>query len=245
MQRRGVSVEHSLQQQADAWESEGKTVVLAAVDARVVTVLALQDEPRPGAAEVVAAVEGHGWMPWLISGDAMGPVARVAAKVGIPAEHCRAAMTPEDKLERVREHLNGGPVVMVGDGTNDAAAMAAASVGIAMAEGAAVAARTADVCLTGSDPHRLPELIRLSALTLGVIRQNLVISLGYNAIALGLAAAGWITPLFAAILMPISSFSVVGLAVWRLGWGRRSTEIGSIPSRIQRGWSFGNRPERT
>jgi Cu2+-exporting ATPase len=160
-----------------------------------------------------------GWAPSILSGDA-APVARsVAARVGIPQDRAAGQVSPEDKLQavsRAQAAANSGVTVMIGDGVNDAAALAAADVGIAVHGGAEASLAAADVYVARPGLTPLVQLFTTSRRAMRIIRRNLAISLSYNLLAGGLAAAGIMTPLIAAIIMPISSATVLALAVWSI-----------------------------
>ncbi|MHB1224377.1 MAG: HAD-IC family P-type ATPase [Gemmatimonadaceae bacterium] len=141
-------------------------------------------------------------------------LALAGRRLGIPPCDCLGGASPEEKLRVVRETARGGRVVMVGDGVNDAAAIAAASVGIAVHGGAEASLATADVYLTTAGLSPLVRLVEGAGRTRHVIRRNIVFSLAYNLAAAALAIAGLLDPLVAAILMPASSLTVV-LASWR------------------------------
>jgi Cu2+-exporting ATPase len=133
----------------------------------------------------------------------------MAAAVGIPAEAVRARRSPEDKLACVRELQRRGAVVaMVGDGINDAPVLAGADVSLALAEGAALAQRAADFVIVGGGLLRVPQAIALARRTRRIVRQNLAWALGYNLLALPLAASGQVTPWLAALGMAGSSLLV-------------------------------------
>ena len=140
-------------------------------------------------------------------------VATVASALGLPPASCVGGATPEEKLRVVEEMRRQGTVVMVGDGVNDAAAIAAASVGVGVHGGAEACLATADVYLTRPGLTPLVRLTEGAARTIAIIRRNIAFSIGYNIIGATLAVTGTITPLVAAVLMPLSSLTVV-LASW-------------------------------
>jgi Cu2+-exporting ATPase len=183
-----------------------------AIDGRVVAKLALGDAVRDDTQAAIAAIGQFGWHASIISGDSQAVVEQVARQVGIAPSRARGEVTPEQKLAMVRSQANLA-TTMVGDGVNDAAALAAADVGIAVHGGAAASLAAADVYIAQPGLAPVVMLVRLSRRALFVARRNLVISLSYNALAVSLAAAGLITPLVAAVLMPISSVTVLLSAV--------------------------------
>jgi Cu+-exporting ATPase len=175
----------------------------------VLAALAFADEPRPGAREAVAALKAIGIQTLLISGDGQGAVARVARELGV--DRFEAQVTPAQKVARIAELKRDGTVVgMVGDGINDAAALAAADVGMAMGSGTDVALNAAGIVLMRSDPRLIADAIAISRATVRRIRQNLVWAFVYNVIGIPLAALGALTPVIAAGAMALSSLSVVG-----------------------------------
>ena len=188
------------------WEGEGHGVA------------GLGDPLQPDAAEAVAALRRAGWEVEILSGDHPELVAAVGQAMGLPPDACRGGLSPEDKLELVREavaaRVPARPVVMVGDGWNDAAALAAADVGVAVHGSAEASLAAADVFVARPGVGRLVALHQGAARTLGIIRRNLGVSLAYNAVGVGLALTGILNPLIAAVLMPLSSLTVVSLA-WR------------------------------
>lgn len=191
----------------------GYTPVLVASRGVVRAVAAFGDALRPEARvnlERLAEL-GHGFE--ILSGDHPGVVAGVARQLGIAAELARGGQSPEAKLERIAELRRRGRVFMVGDGVNDAAAMAAATVGIAVHGGAEACLRAADVFATRAGLGPVADAAIGARRTLAAIRRGIVISLSYNTVSVGLAAAGLLSPLFAAILMPLSSVSVISLAL--------------------------------
>jgi P-type Cu2+ transporter len=165
------------------------------------------DPPRPETAAVVQALADRGLALHLFSGDSTQRVSRFAAELGIAGALGR--MSPEDKLARVRQlQAEGRCVAMVGDGLNDAPVLAGADVSIAVAGSAALARRSADLVLVGHSLWRIPQAIGLAQRTRRIIRQNLAWAVGYNLLALPLAAAGWVTPWLAALAMVVSSLTV-------------------------------------
>lgn len=195
---------------------EGLTPVLLVVDDQVVARAGFGDPVRPEAAEALARLRSEGWATRLLSGDDPAVVARVGAELGFRPEDVTGGATPERKLaviEALRARAQGRRVVMVGDGVNDAAAIAAADVGVGVHGGAEASLATADVHLVAPGLEPLVRLVEGSARTFAVIRRNMAWALAYNAIGVVLAMTGRISPLVAAILMPASSLTVI-LASW-------------------------------
>lgn len=207
---------HACAAEMEARIAPALTPVLVAVDGRIVAAAGLGDPIREDAAKSVAALRSRGWHVSVLSGDAAPVVEAIARELGLPAEECAGGMSPEAKL-RMIESVRGdgeGPVVMVGDGVNDAAAIAAASVGIGVHGGAEACLLTADVYLARPGLAPLVELVRGAERTMRVIRRNFAFSLAYNVAGAALAMTGSINPLVAALLMPASSLTVV-LSSWR------------------------------
>ncbi len=204
----------ALREQVAALEAAGHSVSWLAerrdLDAPVVlAALAFADELRPGAREAVAALKAIGVQTVLISGDGQGAVARVARELGV--DRFEAQVTPAQKAERIPEWKRDGRVVgRVGDGINDAPALAAADVGIAMGSGTDVALHAAGIVLMRGDPRLVVDAIAISRATVRRIRQNLAWAFVYNVIGIPLAAIGALTPVIAAGAMALSSLSVVG-----------------------------------
>lgn len=203
------------------------TPVFVAVNGQMIASAALGDPVRLDSASSIRALRSRGWRLAILSGDAADVVATVGKAVGIAPEDAVGGATPEDKLAAVERLARGGDtVVMVGDGVNDAAAIAAASVGVGVHGGAEACLASADVYLTKPGLAPLVQLVEGAARTMWVIRRNIGFSLVYNVIGAALAMTGMLTPLIAAILMPASSLTVV-LASWRsrtfTGEGGRAT----------------------
>jgi len=192
----------------------GDTPVWVAVDGTIAAVASFGDPLRQEAPAVLERLRRRGWRLRLLSGDANAVVRSVAATLGLPTSAWRGEVSPEGKLAEIERAAADGPVVMVGDGVNDAAAMARATVGIAVRGGAEASLAVADVYLSRPGLAPLDELIVGSERTLRIIRRNVAFSLAYNIAGAALAMGGWINPLIAAILMPASSLTVV-LASWR------------------------------
>ena len=189
------------------------TPVLVAVDGVIVAAAGFGDAIRADARAAIASLRARGWKLGILSGDHRDVVASVGKTLGIAASDCVGGATPEDKLRVVERARQDGTVVMVGDGVNDAAAIAAASVGVGVHGGAEACLSTADVYLAREGLAPLVALTDGASRTIGVIRRNLAFSIGYNLIGATLAVTGVITPLIAAVLMPASSLTVV-LASW-------------------------------
>jgi heavy metal translocating P-type ATPase len=162
---------------------------------------------RPRAARAIADLGQLGLRPLMLTGDRWERARAFAEPLGLEFQ---SDLLPEDKLRAIDASKQSGPVAMVGDGINDAPALAAANVGIALGSGTDISRHTAAVCLLADDLSRLPWLVRLAQATAGTIRWNLLWAFAYNVIGIGLAAAGWLHPVMAAIAMGISSLLVIG-----------------------------------
>ncbi len=167
-----------------------------------------QESIRGEVPALLATLRAHGWQTELLSGDQPARVERFARELGLQAI---GGVLPAEKTARIREHqARGQQVVMVGDGINDAPALAAADVGIALGYGADISRQSADVCLLGNDLARIPWTIELARLTLRVVRQNLAWAFGYNLVGIALAVAGKLNPIWAAFFMVAGSLVVIG-----------------------------------
>ncbi|MCG6948001.1 MAG: heavy metal translocating P-type ATPase [Acidobacteria bacterium] len=194
---------------ADAFARKGLSPVAIAVDHQVVAIVGIGDPLRHDSADAVSAIVDDGWTVEILSGDHPLVVQSIAEQIGLPAASAHGGVTPEQKLEAVREGAAGATTAMVGDGVNDAAALAAATVGIGVHGGAEAALAASDVYLARPGLAPVVELLDGAERTLGVIRRNLVFSLAYNLVAVSFAITGHMSPLLAAILMPLSSMTVV------------------------------------
>ncbi len=192
----------------------GVSPVLLAVDGLIVSVIGIGDKLRPEAMETVSELRKRGWQVGILSGDHPTTVASVASSLCIVDEMAQGGLSPEQKLQWIDDsRRKGSTVVMVGDGVNDAAALAAADVGVAVRGGAEASLQASPVYLASGDLLSIIQLIDASAATINVIRRNFRVSLCYNFLAVTLAMTGIINPLIAAILMPISSLSVLSLTL--------------------------------
>jgi len=201
---------------ADAHERAGRTVSwLARRDGDRVAVLGLvafADTPRPGAREAIEQLRRLGIDTTMISGDNEGAAAAIAGSLGLA--HYEAGVLPQQKSARVAALKSGGRrVAMVGDGINDAPALAAADLGIAMGSGTDIAMHAAGITLMRPDPRLVPAAIELSRATVRKIRQNLFWAFAYNVVGIPLAAAGFLSPVVAGAAMALSSVSVVSNAL--------------------------------
>jgi Cu+-exporting ATPase len=203
-----MTVDPALLSAGEEWTTHGLTPVWIGWDGQVRGVFALSDSIKPTSAEAVTALRALGLTPTLLTGDHAAAAEAVAAQVGIT--DVIAEVLPEGKLEKIRDLQRSGRVVaMVGDGVNDAAALALADLGIAMGSGTDVAIEAADLTLVGDDLRAAADAIRLSRSTLGTIKGNLFWAFAYNVAALPLAAAGLLNPLIAGAAMAFSSVFVV------------------------------------
>ncbi len=195
----------------------GSAVTYLGVDGRLAGALPTVDEIKPEAAEAVRGLQASGLEVWLVTGDQAGTAAAVAAAVGIPASLVLAEVLPGAKADAVAAiQARGLRVAMVGDGVNDAPALARADVGIAIGTGADVAMEASDVTLVGGDPRSVASAIELSRRTMKVIRQNLAWAFGYNLVLVPVAMGALypffgitLNPALAAAAMAFSSISVV------------------------------------
>lgn len=218
MDEMGVEVEH-LVARADAMRAEGRTVMLAAVDLRPAGVLAVADPIKETTPEAIRSLHAAGLRIVMLTGDSRKTAEAVAAKLGL--DEVIAEVLPDDKVKAVRDLQRGGAVVaMAGDGINDAPALAAADVGIAMGTGTDVAMESAGVTLVKGDLRGIVRARRLSAATMRNIKQNLFFAFAYNALGVPVAAGVLyptfgvlLSPMIAAAAMSFSSVSVIGNAL--------------------------------
>ena len=196
----------------DEMAAEGRTVVVVAVDGRASAVIGISDAPRPTARAAVEALQKQGVDVMMLTGDNHATAERIAGELGI--KEVIAEVLPADKASKIAElQRTGKKVAMVGDGVNDAPALAQADLGIAIGAGTDVAIETADVVLMRSDPLDVATAITIGRATLRKMRQNLAWAVGYNAIAIPIAA-GIFEPRFGLVLRPeIAALSMSGSSV--------------------------------
>ncbi|WP_175687482.1 heavy metal translocating P-type ATPase [Burkholderia anthina] len=221
----GIVVPPELDTRAAELERAGNTISwLMRADAprALLALIAFGDTVKPGARDAIAALSARGVASALVTGDNRGSAAAVAAALGIGEVH--AQVLPDDKARVVAElkRTHGGIVAMVGDGINDAPALAAADVGIAMATGTDVAMHTAGITLMRGDPALVADAIDISKRTYRKIQQNLFWAFVYNLIGVPLAALGWLNPVIAGAAMAFSSVSVVTNALLLRRWKGRA-----------------------
>lgn len=204
----GMAIPPELAGQCRGWEQSGRTTVLIGWDGEVRGAVAVADTIKPSAAVAVAELRELGLHPILLTGDNEATARAIAAEAGI--DEVIAGTLPADKAAVVtRLQAQGHQVAMVGDGVNDAPALAAADLGLALGSGTDVAMSAADLILLSDDLRTVPDAIGLSRATFRTIRRNLGWAFGYNAAALPLAALGFLNPIVAAAAMTLSSVFVV------------------------------------
>ena len=227
MSRRGVAIA-GLEAQAEALRAKGASVIYLAVDGQAAGLLAFTDPIKPGTVESLARLKAGGLRVIMASGDSLTTARTVGAELGLA--EVRAQQKPADKLALVARLKEEGRVVaMVGDGVNDAPALAAADVGIAMGTGTDVAIGSAEVTLVKGDLRGIAEARAISAATVANMRQNLAFAFIYNALGVPLAAGvlypftGWLpSPMIAALAMSLASLAVIANALrLRAGLRRR------------------------
>jgi len=236
---------------AAAEGSASRTTVIVAVDGELAGSIAIDDPIKPGAAEAVHELRAAGISVHLLSGDSADAALAVARRVGIDPDAVSAEVLPGDKAAHVRAlQADGRVVAMVGDGINDAPALAQADVGIAIGTGTDVAMEASDVTLIGGDPRLVASAIRLSRRTIGVIRQNLVWAFGYNVVLIPVAMGVLypffglrLDPVLAAAAMAFSSVSVVlnSLRLRRVEAGPGSGPPMRVPARLAGAGAAGQR----
>ena len=212
----GVVVEADSQARQESLESGGASVLAVALDGALLGLIAVEDSPRPDAATTMAALRERPLALGLLSGDREAPVRRLAARVGLHSDELAWDLRPEQKLDRILAARSRGPVAMVGDGINDAPALAAADLGIAVGTGTQIAQEVADLVVMGDRLDGLPQALEIAQRTMAKVRQNLVWAFGYNLIVLPIAAGALLpgfgirlSPPLAALLMALSSITVV------------------------------------
>ncbi|WP_445179887.1 heavy metal translocating P-type ATPase [Pseudomonas sp. McL0111] len=215
----------TLAESANAWEAEGRTLswlIEQSPEPRVLGLFAFGDTLKPGALQAVQQLTARGIHSHLLTGDNRGSAKVVAEALGISSVH--AEVLPADKAATVAELKKTGVVAMVGDGINDAPALAAADIGIAMGGGTDVAMHAAGITLMRGDPQLVPAALEISRKTYAKIRQNLFWAFVYNLIGIPLAAFGFLNPVLAGAAMALSSVSVVSNALLLKTWKPKDLE---------------------
>lgn len=219
LQEQGFRLDQNIRDAVNECTENLTSPTLIARDGVIEAVVAISDPIKPQAAEMIASLQSRGWQVGILSGDHPAIVQQIAKRVGVKREDAFGGLSPEEKLAAVRgdarfSHRRGGPtIVMVGDGANDAAALAAADVGIAVRGGVEVSLQAAPVFIADDHLSSVDDLVDAARRTQWLIRTALAVSLLYNVIAVALAMCGKISPLMAAILMPLSSVSVLAVTL--------------------------------
>jgi Cd2+/Zn2+-exporting ATPase len=209
LKEEGIEISPSAKGLLESKQSEGLTSLLVALDHRLLGIISIADTLREGAKEAIHKIKEQGVSEiWMLTGDSALVSERIGKELGIRYE---AKLLPEEKVLRVKEWKKQGQVVaMVGDGVNDAPALAAADVGIAMgAMGTDVAIETADIALMTDELEKIPTAIRLSRKALRVIKENLIFALVFNMVLVILSAQGWVTMILGAVMHQASSLLVI------------------------------------
>lgn len=224
MAQHNVLIEIALARRASAWEADGCSVIWVAADGCLLGLFALRDPLRASAARAVQRLRSLGIKTMLISGDAPQVACVIGQALGI--DIAQGGILPEEKAALVRSLRNKRhTVAMVGDGVNDAPALAAADVGIAMGSGTDIAMETAGITLMRSDPALVADAILLSRATSRKIKQNLFWAFAYNAIGIPLAALGLLNPIIAGAAMAFSSLSVMANSLLLRSWRSRAGAV--------------------
>ena len=205
----GIQIPETAKAVLESKQSEGMTSLLIAADRRLLGIISIADTLREGAKEAIKQIRGEGVSEiWMLTGDSALVADRIGRELGIRYE---AKLLPEDKVTSVKEWKRKGRVVaMIGDGVNDAPALAAADIGIAMgAVGTDVAIETADIALMTDELEKIPTVVRLSRKALRVIKENIIFALAFNTVLIILSAQGWVTMILGAVLHQASSLLVI------------------------------------
>jgi len=209
----GAAQAQSLIHDSRQLAASGLTPVAVGVNGMLGAIALLGDEIRPDARDSIRELTAMGLRVGILSGDHPSVVESVARVVGVPRELALGGLSPEDKLAHIDAAKSLGSVVFVGDGVNDAAALAAADVGIAVHGGAEAALAAADAFIAHEGLAPLVEIVTGSRQAMRTIRRNLIVSFIYNILAVGGTLAGMVTPLLAAFIMPLSSITVLSVAL--------------------------------
>jgi len=229
-----LDIPAALDDAASTAEEGGRTAVFVGWAGQARAVLVVADQIRPTAAAAIARIRGLGLRPVLLTGDNERAARAIAEEVGIAAADVFAGVRPEGKAEIIRRlQAEGQPAAFVGDGVNDAAALAQADLGLAIGTGTDAAIGAADLTLVSGDPVGATDAISLARSAMTVIRANLAWAFGYNVVAVPLAALGYLNPLFAGVAMSASSLIVVFNSLRLRSFTPRAPHGGH---RVVRGW---------
>jgi Cu+-exporting ATPase len=217
---RNLNLSGALEQRAREVESQGKTVVFFAWEGEVRGFLVFGDSLRKGIGEMIQRIQSGKMAVWVVSGDSQETTQCIARQAGIG--NYQGQTLPQDKVKLIQSlQAEGRRVGMIGDGINDAAALAQSDVGFAFGAGANILREASDITFLTPDPSRVMEAIDLSRRTVRTIRQNLFFAFLYNSVGIPLAVAGWLNPLIAVFAMFASSLTVIGNAL-RISWTKGS-----------------------
>lgn len=215
MERAGVATGSSVQA-VEKLQSQGKTAVLVSANSEVVGVIGLIDAPKPGAKEAIAALKGLGIEPVMVTGDNRRTAEEIARQVGI--ERVYAGVLPSGKVDAINEIRKSGTVAMVGDGINDAPALTAADIGIAIGSGTDLAIEAGSVVLVRNSIYDVVSAVEIARKTVGKIKQNLFYAFAYNVVLIPVAAMGLLYPALAGLAMAASSVSVTASSLALKRW---------------------------
>jgi Cu+-exporting ATPase len=206
----------------EKWSGQGATLLGFAADKTLLGMLAVKDTLKPGADEVMRQLQQDGLKTFLVTGDNALTAQAIAKQAGIPGQNVFAEVRPEQKAQFIQDLRNRGErVAFVGDGINDAPALKAADLGIAVSRASDVARAAADMILLKSEIQAVPEALGLARASLRTIKQNLFWAFFYNAAGIPLAALGFLSPLVCALAMGMSDLVVIGNALRLLRWKMR------------------------
>ena len=209
MREKGIDTTN-IENELQSFEANGKTAIIAAIDGNVSHIIAIADVVKPTSKAAIQEMQNMGIDVYMMTGDNRLTALTVAKEVGIPEHYVFAEVLPEHKANQVEKlQVEGKKVAMVGDGINDAPALAVADIGLAIGSGTDVAIEAADITLVGGDLQNIPRAIGLSKKTMHNIRQNLFWALAYNSAGIPIAALGFLAPWVAGAAMAFSSVSVV------------------------------------
>ena len=217
MQQQGIHLPEFISTSCHHIESSMAVPVLVAADGKLLGILRIEDQLRDEAFDLITNLSQHGLGITLLSGDSKAAANHLQQRLSTHANapiHVIAGVLPEDKADHVKAlQKSGEHILMVGDGINDAPALTQADISIAMGSGTDVSMECSDIVLMSSDLSRIAWALDLGDRTITTIHQNLALSLAYNIMLVPAAMAAWVTPLFAAIAMPLSSLVVIGNAI--------------------------------